>query len=97
MTIISLFLETLDVLTRKSLYSECIMRVVDYRVNYVCGILNRSETISRSLWKLKSRLLPNNNKSSEINNYFCVHTNISFILCSFGSSHNLSYTYPPRV
>ncbi len=33
---ISLFLETLDVLTRKSLYIECYMRVVDYWVNYVC-------------------------------------------------------------
>ncbi len=69
------------------------MRVVDYCVNYVCGILNRSKTISRRLWKT---IVPNDNRSSEINNFFCVH-NISFILCSFGSSHNLSHTYPPRV
>ncbi len=59
------------------------MRVEDCCMNYACilkyfvecGILNRSESIFKSLWKLKTLLESNDNKWSQINDYFCLHNN----------------------
>ncbi len=52
----------LDDLTRKSLYIECNINACSGLLYELClyfeeffGILNRSESISRSLWKFETR------------------------------------------